>query len=260
MSLAASYRDMAAAASPWAAEVSLLLAAPFIGSFLGVLIRRLPEGRPVLWGRSACESCEKPLGAAELLPVGSYLLQGGKCRGCGARIAPAHLWIELAAILVPASAIAAGDSGAALLAGSALGWTLLAASWIDWEHMRLPDALTLPLILMGLAATWWLAPDDLAAHALAAGLGFLAFRGIALAYRRLRGRDGLGQGDAKLLAAGGAWLGPEALSWVILAGALCGLLLALAASLRGARLRPDTAIPFGPCLAAGIWLLWLWGA
>jgi leader peptidase (prepilin peptidase)/N-methyltransferase len=252
----ASYTDVALS-SRMPVGVALLLASPLVGSFLGVLIRRLPEGRPVLLARSACESCGRRLGPIELVPVLSYLAQSGRCRGCGARIDAAHAWIEIAAVLIPLSAIAAGATGSTLLAGVVLGWTLLALSWIDLKHLRLPDVLTLPLVLLGLAATWLLDPGAAASHALGAMLGYVAFRGIALAYRRLRGRDGLGEGDAKLLAAAGAWVGPEALNSVVLAAALSGLALSLALRLRGKRLRADTLIPFGPCLAAGTWLVWL---
>jgi leader peptidase (prepilin peptidase)/N-methyltransferase len=82
---------------------------------------------------------------------------------------------------------------------------------------------------------------------------------VNLCYRRLRGRDGLGRGDAKLLAAGGAWLGWSALPWVVLLAALLGLLLALLQRLRGERLTAETAVPFGPALALAIWLIWIYG-
>ena len=109
----------------------------------------------------------------------------------------------------------------------------------------------------GLAAALWLAPEALAAHAVGAVLGYGAFRGFAWAYRRLRGREGLGQGDAKLLAAAGAWLGWEALPAVLLLAALVGLALAGALALRRGGLDPGAPLPFGPCLALAFWLCWL---
>ncbi|NOG72644.1 prepilin peptidase [Roseicella sp. DB1501] len=235
-----------------------VLAAPFIGSFLGVLIRRLPEGRPVGLARSACERCGTALAARDLLPIGSYLALGGRCRACGTAIAPFHLAVEVAALLLAGTAAALlPDDPPRLWLTCGLGWALLALAWIDWEHLILPDALTLPLIPAGLLATWWLAPAELTGHAAGAALGYLAFRGVALAYRRLRGREGLGQGDAKLMAAAGAWLGWEALAAMVLVAALLGLALAGILALRRGGLDAAEPLPFGPCLALALWLCWL---
>jgi len=234
-----------------------VLAAPFVGSLLGVLVRRLPAGQPVGLARSACESCGRPLGPAELLPVVSYLALRGRCRSCGARIAPMHLAIELAAVAV-AVWTASMDSGAALWAGCVLGWALLALAWIDHAAFWLPDALTLPLLLAGLAATWWLQPWALTDHAIGAAAGYSLFRLVSWGYRRLRGRDGLGEGDAKLLAAAGAWLGWQALPLVLIGAAVAGLLWAMVAMARGQRLTGTTALPFGPPLAVATWVVWLY--
>ncbi|WP_431267087.1 prepilin peptidase [Dankookia sp. P2] len=235
-----------------------ILAAPFLGSFLGVLIRRLPEGRPVALARSACDACGTPLGARDLVPLGSYLALRGRCRACGAPIGGFHLAVELAALAIAGiAALVLPDDAAALWLGCALGWTLLALAWIDWDHLYLPDALTLPLVPAGLLATWWLVPWALAAHATGAALGYAAFRGLALAYRRLRGREGLGQGDAKLLAVAGAWLGWQALPQMVLLAALAGLGLAGLLALRRGGLDPAAPLPFGPCLTLALWLCWL---
>ncbi len=233
-----------------------LLFAPFIGSLLGVLVRRLPEGRPVALDRSRCESCGHPLGPAELVPVLSYLWQRGRCRHCGVRIAPTHLWIELAATAVAASALPFAPGPAALWADCVLGWGLLALAWIDWTHLRLPDALTLPLLLAGLAATAWLDPADTTDHAMAALAGYAALRLLAVAYRALRGREGLGGGDAKLLAAAGAWVGLAGLGPVLLIAAVAGVGAAL---VRGGGLRTATVVPLGSCLAVGVWAVRLAG-
>ncbi len=234
-----------------------LLASPFVGSFLGVLIARLPDGRPVLLGRSQCDHCGAPVPAHDLLPLLSYAVLRGVCRRCAAPIHPFHWRVELAALAVPVSALAAGWAGPALWAACGLGWTLLALAWIDCNGMILPDGLTLPLIPAGLLATWWLDPGGLPDHALAAALGYTAFRAIALLYRRLRGRDGLGEGDAKLLAALGAWVGLGGLPPVLLAAALAGLGWALLLRLRGTALSLTTALPFGPFLALAGWAVML---
>ncbi len=240
-----------------AALVLVLVVAPVIGSFLGVLVRRLPAGGDVVRGRSACEGCGRTISARDLVPVLSFAALRGACRQCGAAIHPMHLWIELAAIAVAGWAALSAE-GQELWLGCLLGWTLLALAWIDWLHFRLPDVLTLPLLLAGLAATAWEAPDLAAGHALAAAAGYAGFRAVALGYRALRGWDGLGAGDAKLLAAGGAWLGLDLLPMVVLLAALLGLALGLVQAARAGRLSGTAAIPFGPPLALAIWLLWLY--
>ncbi len=235
----------------------LFLFAPCIGSLLGVLILRLPARRPLFLARSQCAGCGRPLAFFEMVPLVSYLWLGGRCR-CGAReIGRFHLAVELAALAVPTSAALAGQSGATLWFGSLLGWGLLALGWIDATTLHLPDALTLPLIPLGLVATWWLAPDALIAHAAAAALGYLGLLALGLAWRALRGIEGIGTGDAKLMAAGGAWSGPATLPWIMLAAALAGILLAAALRLSGRPIGPRTPIPFGPPLAAAIWAAWL---
>ena len=240
---------------------ALLVIGLVIGSWLGVLIRRLPEGRAVVFARSACEGCGRPLRPIDLIPVVSYLRLHGRCRDCKGPIARFHLEVELAAAAVALwAALGVGDDISRLSATCVLGWTLLAASWIDMRSMLLPDVLTLSLLLMGLGATWRLEPEAVADHAMAAVVAYLLFRAIAYAYVRLRGRDGLGAGDAKLLAAGASWVGLAALPNLVLVSALLGCASALALRLLGRRLTGTTRIPFGPSLALAIWLIWLYGS
>lgn len=149
---------------------------------------------------------------------------------------------------------------AAVLAASAgLGAALIALSVIDARTMRLPDAITLPLIAAGLLLAVALGWDDPLWRIAAAAAGFLTLYALAVLYEALRGRAGLGLGDAKLFAAAGAWLGLEGLAPVMLwASAIALLAIVIAAALR----RPVSAatrIPFGPFLALGFWLVWLYG-
>lgn len=146
-----------------------------------------------------------------------------------------------------------------LLFSAVLGCTLLALGWIDWCTLRLPDALTMPLIAIGLLAAWLGQPGAFYSGVIGAACGYGALVAIGLGYRWLRGRDGLGRGDAKLLAAGGAWLGWAALPTVVLLAALLGLIVALAQCARGEKLTSQTMIPFGPPLALAIWLIWIYG-
>jgi leader peptidase (prepilin peptidase)/N-methyltransferase len=150
-------------------------------------------------------------------------------------------------------------SGWLLWASLALGWTLLALAAIDLRHYLLPDPLTLPLIPAGLGLAWLIEPAKLPDHAIGAAAGLVGFALIAWLYRRLRRREGLGLGDAKLLAAGGAWLGWQALPSVVALAAVFALALALAGALPGGKLAATTRIAFGPHLALAIWLVWLYG-
>ncbi len=140
-----------------------------------------------------------------------------------------------------------------------LGWILLTLAWIDWTDLLLPDVLTLPLLLAGLMLTLVWEPEALTDHCVAAISGYLSFQGLAIAYRRLRGRDGLGGGDAKLIAAAGAWCGLAALPFVVLTSAFLGLLAALGLALTQANMTSRTQIPFGPCIALAFWLAWMHG-
>ena len=237
----------------------VLVAAPFIGSFLGVLIRRLPDGRPVSIARSKCEACGATLTASELVPLGSYVLQRGRCRRCGAAIDPFHPAIEVAAFAIALWAVLAETDPSRLWVDCLLGWTLLTLSWIDWRWMRLPDVLTLPLLLVGLLIVLATQPGTMTEHAAGAAAGYLALRGVAWCYRKVRGREGIGAGDAKLLGAAGAWLGLAWLPYAGLLAALLGLVAAAWLAMAGRRMRADTALPFGPCLALAFWLLWLHG-
>jgi leader peptidase (prepilin peptidase)/N-methyltransferase len=146
-----------------------------------------------------------------------------------------------------------------LLLSSVLASFLAALSAIDLYEYRLPDLGTLPLAALGLAAApvvletsfWW--------HAAAAVIGFAGMAATALVYIRLRGRPGLGLGDAKLLAASGAWLGADGLPSVLLWACGSAIVALLLRGWRTGTLRSDTPIPFGPFLAFGTWLVWLCG-
>jgi len=188
-----------AGAAGWA----LLLVAPFIGSFLGLIIRRLPDGLPIAFARSVCEECGVKLKTRDLVPVLSWLWQKGRCRYCGHPLGWFYPGVELAAVAVALSAVLV-DGGEGAWLDCLLGWWLLTLGWIDLRRWLLPDVLTLPLVLAGLSAAAALDPSGLTQRALGAALGYMSLAAVAALYRKLRGREGLGRGDAKLLAAGSA--------------------------------------------------------
>jgi leader peptidase (prepilin peptidase) / N-methyltransferase len=235
---------------------ALVLAAPFIGSFLGVVVRRLPAGRPIVAGRSHCESCGAALRLRDLVPIASWLAARGRCRVCGQPLGWFYPGIELAAATVAIAAVIA-DGGPQTWLDCLFGWWLLTLGWIDLRCWLLPDVLTLPLVVAGLVVAVCLDPASLTACAGGAALGYLGLRLVGWLYRLLRGGEGIGQGDAKLLAASGAWLGAAALPQVILLAASTALVAALGLRLAGVRLGARSALPFGPFLAFATWLLWL---
>jgi leader peptidase (prepilin peptidase)/N-methyltransferase len=150
-------------------------------------------------------------------------------------------------------------SGILLAVTCALGWTLLVLATVDALAFRLPDILTLPLIAAGLAVSWWLPEHDLMGHAIGAAAGLAAFYAISVLYRAARGVDGLGLGDAKLAGAAGAWLGWQALAFVVLVACAVGLVWVGTATMRRGRAALEERIPFGVALSFAIWVIWLYG-
>lgn len=236
-----------------ATAVWLLLLSPFVGSFLGVLADRLPRGEDAIAAPSRCRACGRRLGWAELIPILSWMRQRGRCAGCGAAV-PAWLpLIEAGAVLAAALAVVLAATAAEAAASAAWLWILLALAVADLRDRLLPDTLTLALVAAGLAVAWAAPGQGLAGALLSAAAGAGAFALLRLGYRRLRGREGLGLGDVKLMAGIGAALPVAALPAVTLAAACGGLALALVVAdwrVRGAEL------PFGAFLAGAAALVW----
>lgn len=196
----------------------------------------------IVGGGLARVSLRLPGGEAEAVPTPRrYALVAAAAAGLG-------VWAGLAQPTPLASVLTA-----------LLGWQLLLIGVIDAEHFRLPDSLTLPLLASGGLAAVLLdhtAPLD---AVIGAAAGFAGLWLLAFAYRTLRGRDGLGDGDPILLAAGGAWVGWIGLPSVLLWASAAGLSLVAARWLVGREVSGRDRLPFGPCLAAGIWLTWMVG-
>jgi leader peptidase (prepilin peptidase)/N-methyltransferase len=234
-----------------------LVAAPLVGSFLAAVAYRLPRGLGFVAGRSRCDGCGTVLGGLELVPIVGWLWRRGRCGHCGGAIAVDNLVLELAALVLAVWAWTVLD-GWLLWAGCGFAWCLALAAAIDARHQVLPDGLTLPLLLAGLAVAAALDSTMLADHALGAVAGYGAFALIAWLYRRIRGQEGLGLGDAKLLAAIGAWVGWPGLPSTVLYGALAAIVASIAFRKAGL-VQAAQPIPFGPFLAIGGWLVWLYG-
>ena len=242
----------------WVDAIGGAIAGLIAGAFLSTLAIRWGLGESVARGRSRCDGCGHPVPALLLVPLIGYAVTRGRCRSCGAAIDWRHPALELAcaAIGFLACGLYPGIDG---MAGAVFGWLLVTLALLDLDHFWLPDALTLPLAILGLGfglAGVAPAPGD---HAIGAVVGFLLLAAIAWAYRRLRGREGLGQGDAKLLGAIGAWLGWRALPVVVLAACAIGFLWCAVRMVSGRSVALTDRLPLGALLACAAWAIWLLG-
>jgi leader peptidase (prepilin peptidase)/N-methyltransferase len=240
----------------WGWPILLGVLGAVFGSFIATIAIRWPAGRGTARGRSACDSCGTTLGAAELVPVVSYLVQRGRCRHCSGRIAASHWGTEVVglAIGVIAGLAAPGIEGAA---GAVFGWLLLALAALDLAAFWLPNGLNAALALLGLGVGALGIGVPLAARVIGGIAGFAVLWLVARGYKALRGRQGLGGGDPKLFGAIGCWLGWGKLPVVLLAASLMGLAAVLAMLVVGRRVRASDRMPFGVMLAIGAWAVWL---
>lgn len=251
-----------------------------VGSFLNVVIHRLPKMMEQDWHaqcadlrgetipaeptlslatpRSRCPSCGHQITALENIPILSYLLLKGRCSGCGAPISLRYPLIEIATGLL--SAYTVWHFGATVQAAGALllVWSLIALAAIDLDTQLLPDTITLPLLWLGLAFNLFTTYSELSTAVIGAMAGYLALWSVFWLFKLATGKEGMGYGDFKLLAALGAWLGWQMLPAIILlssiVGAVVGVTLIVAA-----RHGRNIPIPFGPYLAAAGIIALFWG-
>ena len=228
-----------------------------IGSFLATLIIRWPAGRSVVNGRSSCDQCGHKLRGWQLIPVVSFVIQAGRCRQCGTPIVHDHLAIELAAGLIGGLALFVVPSINGL-AGAAFGWLLLALGALDVKHHWLPDRLTAILALLGLTTCFFLTPTLLFDRLIGGLSGFGALAIVGIAYKRVRGQEGIGGGDPKMLGGIGCWMGWAALPMVIFGASLAGLLVALIWRLKGGNVSASSLLPLGSLMALVAFPLWLY--
>lgn len=244
------------APTPLLFEAAGLVLGAIVGSFLATVLIRWPRGESAASGRSRCDACGAPLGAHELVPIVSFGAQRGRCRRCGGRIDTRHLAVEIAAAAMGLVAIVAHPLPLAAVT-ALLGWWLLLIALLDQEHHWLPDRLTLPLIPLGLAAGWAGFGPGLAERAIGAAVGFAALEAIRLGYRRLRGREGMGGGDPKLLAGIGAWVGALQLPFILLGAGLLGLVAVLLMRRRGEKVTATSRLALGALMALAAWPVWI---
>lgn len=228
-----------------------------LGSFLNVVIHRLPRGESIVRPRSHCPRCARTISARDNVPVVSYLLLRGRCRHCRAPISPRYVAVEVAggicvltAVLVSAGPVEAAVRAAFLLA-------MLTVTVIDLDHRIIPDPISLPGAALGilLAPTVGVGRAD-ALLGLVTGAG--ALFGVASLYRLARGEAGMGMGDVKLAGMMGAFLGWKGVVLALILGSFAGAALGIALmALR--RANPKTALPYGTFLAPAAAVVILWG-
>jgi leader peptidase (prepilin peptidase)/N-methyltransferase len=221
-----------------------------IGSFLNVCIVRLPEGNSVVHPPSHCPECRSPIAWYDNVPILSYLLLGGRCRACRTRISPVYPTVELlTGALAVALWLRLGPS-AAFAGYFAFAAALVTITFIDLDHRIIPDVISLPGILVGLAISFvspLVTPQDALIGVVAGGGSLLA---VASAYQWIRGQEGMGGGDIKLLAMIGAFLGWQSVFVTLLVASLVGSIIGIALMIYQ-RADAKLAIPFGPFLACG---------
>jgi leader peptidase (prepilin peptidase)/N-methyltransferase len=240
----------------WVWPVLLGVLGLVFGSFIATIVIRWPAERSILKGRSACDSCGHELAWYELVPVVSYAVQMGNCRACAAPIKPGHVEIEMLAMIVgvAAGAIAPGWDGAA---GAVFGWLLLALAAFDLRVFWLPNELTGAMAATGVLTGIASLQPELVERLIGGVAGFFALLLAASAYRVIRGKDGLGGGDPKMLGAIGLWLGWRMLPWVVLAACVVGLSAVLVGRLSGKKLGMQDRVPFGVLLAIAAFAIWI---
>ncbi|MGP1676772.1 MAG: prepilin peptidase [Burkholderiales bacterium] len=251
-----------------------------VGSFLNVVIYRLPRIMQRDWEvqcaelrgekppdqepfslsrpRSRCPACAHPISVLQNIPLASYLALGGKCSACGARISPRYPLIEALSGLAGAYAAWHFGFGLAAFAAMAFLWCMIALSFIDFDTQLLPDSITLPLIWAGLMLNLAGTFTDLGSAVIGAVAGYLSLWCVYWGFRIVTGKEGMGFGDFKLLAAIGAWLGWQMLPLVVLASSFVGAIFGISLMLF-ARHGRNVPIPFGPYLAVAGAVALLWG-
>lgn len=270
------------AARPALLLLTVTLLGLVVGSFLNVVILRLPEMMLRAWRHEArdilehapepaentfnlvhpashCPVCQHRIRWYENIPVISWLVLRGKCSNCDTSISARYPIIEITAALVAGLAAWQLGYGGWMLAVVIASWALLVLTMIDFDTTLLPDSLTYPLLWAGLLLAWaGISPVSLEDAVLGAAAGYLALWSLYWAFKLLTGKEGMGYGDFKLLGALGAWVGWQLLPMVILLSSVVGAVVGGLLLATGA-VKRDQGIPFGPYLAGAGWITLLWG-
>ena len=272
---------------PWVYVALLTLLGLLVGSFLNVVIYRLPimlerswqqeyqeyfgSGTPdtgaegdqperfnLMVPRSACPHCGHPISALENIPLISWLWLRGRCRDCQAPISARYPLVELLTGLASGCVAWHFPPGWPLYGALLLTWTLIALTFIDLDKMLLPDQLTLPLLWAGLLLNLLGGLASLQEAVIGAIAGYLLLWSLYWSFKLLTGKEGMGYGDFKLLAALGAWLGWQSLPLILILSSVVGAVVGITLMLLR-RHQQGNPIPFGPYLAMAGWIALIWG-
>lgn len=272
---------------PWAFNLTVLILGLLVGSFLNVVIYRLPimmqrewrsdcleflnlikekqsdeekqeEPLNLVLPRSRCGECGHQITSLENIPIISYLFLKGKCSSCKTHISIQYPLVELFTGLV--SLAIALHFGVSVQTAFALlfSWSLIAASGIDIGHKLLPDTITLPLMWLGILLGFFNIFVDLETSIIGAMAGYMSLWSVYIVFKVITGKEGMGHGDFKLLAMLGAWMGWKLLFVIILTSSLVGAIVGISMIVLKKTSR-STQIPFGPYLAAAGWISLLYG-
>lgn len=261
---------------------TILILGLLIGSFLNVVIYRLPIMMERAWKvecaesfpeanikvddrvfnlslpRSSCPKCNHIIGSLENIPVISWLFQKGRCKHCDCKISIRYPSIELLTALMSLLVAYFLPFGWPVLYALIFTWILIALSFIDIDTMLLPDQITFPLLWLGLLVNLSGTFVSLQSAVLGAVFGYLSLWSIYWSFKLVTGKEGMGYGDFKLFAALGAWFGWQALPLIVLLSSFIGVIIGLAiiASSKDKQSRP---LPFGPYLASAGWVYLIYG-
>lgn len=264
--------------------ISVFVLGLMVGSFLNVVILRMPVRLMQDWRqqcrellgqecgtqdattapglvkpRSRCPQCGTGIAWYDNIPIISWLLLRAKCRQCGAKISVRYPLVELTTGLLSLWVVLHFGPGPEALAALILLWALIAATGIDFDHQLLPDQITLPLLWVGLLVNMqWALFTDLESAVIGAVAGYMVLWTVFHVFRLLTGKEGMGYGDFKLLAALGAWMGWQVLGVIIVLASLVGAIVGIAMMIL-ARRGKDVPIAFGPYLAAAGFIALLYG-
>ncbi|MEN8169487.1 MAG: A24 family peptidase [Pseudomonadota bacterium] len=252
----------------------------FIGSFLNVVIYRLPVMMQRSWRQqcqellehpiehherfnlatpaSRCPKCGHSIRAIENIPIISFLLQRGRCKHCDTKISARYPAVELLTGIISGVVAWKLGFGWPLAFALLLSWALITLTFIDFDQQLLPDDITLPLLWLGLLLSLFNIFTDMQSSIIGAVAGYLSLWSVYQLFKFATGKEGMGYGDFKLLALFGAWFGWQALPMVILLSSMVGAVVGISLILFRGRDR-QLPIPFGPYLAAAGWIAMLWG-
>jgi len=262
--------------------ITMALLGMCVGSFLNVVIYRLPKMMQQDWQEQCCElldiknekgeeqqvnlifpgsscpACQHKISALENIPVISYLFLKGRCKSCNVKISPQYPLIEILTGLTTAYITWHFGFSLQTLFAVLLTWALICLSVIDLEHSLLPDDITLPFMWLGLACNIFGVFTDITSSLIGAMLGYSILWFIFMSFKVITGKEGMGYGDFKLLALFGAWLGWQSLPLIIILSSITASIIGIAMIIFKGKDKA-AAFPFGPYLAIAGWITLLWG-